>query len=373
MGGLPFFFTSREHQQKSETNQRYLKLTRSGCRDIVETKEESALYHTQKGVKRIMGELASDMQAKSAQKLVLKKENRKKWKQYRVLLLMLVPGMLYYLIFHYAPMYGVTLAFKDFRIMEGILGSPWAGFKHFEMIFSDPYFYAVLKNTLIISLYKLIFGFPVPIVFALLLSEIASVRYKKLVQTVSYLPHFISWVVLGGIFFMIFSLEGPVNAIVKLLGGDPVLYLADERYFRSILVITGIFQGFGWGSIIYFAAITNIDPQMHEAAVIDGAGRFQRMLYISLPMLAPVIAIMLILSMSGILDAGFDQIFNMYNPQVYHVADIIDTYVYRKGLIEMNYSYATAVGLFKSVIALVLIVVVNGVVKLLGQKDHALW
>jgi len=205
------------------------------------------------------------------------------------------------------------------------------------------------------------------------MSEIVSAKYKKLVQTVSYLPHFMSWVVLGGIFFTVFSLEGPVNSIVKLLGGDPVLFLADDRYFRSILVATSIYQGFGWGSIIYFAAITNIDPQLHEAAIMDGAGRFQRMIRISIPMLAPVIAIMLILSMSGILDAGFDQIFNMYNVKVYRVADIIDTYVYRKGLLEMNYSYATAVGLFKSAVALVLIVVVNQVVKRLGGRDHALW
>lgn len=294
-------------------------------------------------------------------------------KRYRVLLLMMVPAMVYYGIFHYAPMYGVLLAFKDYKLTEGIIGSPWAGWKHFETIFSDGYFYTILKNTLLISLYKLIFGFPIPILFALLMSEIASAKFKKLVQTVSYLPHFMSWVVLGGIFFTIFSLEGPVNSIVKLFGGDSVLFLADDRYFRTILVTTSIYQGFGWGSIIYFAAITNIDPQLHEAAIMDGAGRFQRMFRISIPMLAPVIAIMLILSMSGILDAGFDQIFNMYNVKVYNVADIIDTYVYRKGLLEMNYSYATAVGLFKSAVALVLIVAVNQVVKRLGGRDHALW
>ncbi|OXS58348.1 protein lplB [Cohnella sp. CIP 111063] len=294
-------------------------------------------------------------------------------KRYRVLLLMMVPAMAYYAIFHYAPMYGILLAFKDYKLTEGIVGSPWAGLKHFETVFSDSYFYTILGNTLVISLYKLVFGFPIPILFALLMSEIVSAKYKKLVQTVSYLPHFMSWVVLGGIFFTVFSLEGPVNSIVKLLGGDPVLFLADDRYFRSILVVTSIYQGFGWGSIIYFAAIANIDPQLHEAAIMDGAGRFQRMFRISIPMLAPVIAIMLILSMSGILDAGFDQIFNMYNVKVYRVADIIDTYVYRKGLLEMNYSYATAVGLFKSAVALVLIVVVNQVVKRLGGRDHALW
>ncbi|MCQ6563072.1 ABC transporter permease [Paenibacillus mendelii] len=302
-----------------------------------------------------------------------KSETWQKVKQYRVLLIMLIPGMLYYLIFHYLPMYGVVLAFKDFKITRGILGSPWVGLDVFNKVFSDNYFYVVLKNTIVISFYKLIFGFPVPIVFALLLSEISSAKFKKAAQTVSYLPHFISWVVLGGIFFTIFSLEGSVNTILQWFGVDPVLFMADDRYFRSILVATSIFQGFGWGSIIYFAAISSIDPQMYEAAIIDGAGRFKRMIYISIPMLVPVIAIMLILSMSGILDAGFDQIFNMYNIRVMNVSDIIDTYVYRKGLVEMNYSYATAVGLFKSLVALILIVSVNRVVKFIGGKDHALW
>lgn len=286
---------------------------------------------------------------------------------------MLVPGMMYYGVFHYLPMYGVVLAFKDFKITQGILNSPWIGFHWFEKVFSDPYFYTVLKNTLVISFYKLVFGFPVPILFALLLSEVSSAKFKKAVQTVSYLPHFISWVIMAGIFFTIFSMDGPINAMLQWFGADPMLFLADDRYFRSILVVTSIFQGFGWGSIIYFAAISNIDPQLYEAAVIDGAGRFKRMFFISIPMLAPVIAIMLILSMSGILDAGFDQIFNMYNPRVMNVSDIIDTYVYRRGLVEMDYSYATAVGLFKSAVALLLILVVNRIVKVIGGKDHALW
>ncbi|QHW35242.1 sugar ABC transporter permease [Paenibacillus rhizovicinus] len=304
---------------------------------------------------------------------MLRRSKMKKIKQYRVLLLMMVPAIVYYVVFQYLPMYGVLLAFKDFKILKGIMGSPWVGLDLFRTIFHDDYFYTVLKNTLIISLYKLLFGFPVPIVFALLLSEVTNGKYKRVVQTVTYLPHFISWVVLAGIFFSFFSLEGPLNTIIRFFGGNPVLFLADAGYFRSILVITGIFQSFGWGSIIYFAALSNIDPQLYEAAIIDGAGRFKRMFYISIPMLVPIIAIMLILSMSGVLDAGFDQIFNMYNTQVYNVADIIDTYVYRKGIVEMSYSYATAVGLFKSVVALILIFIVNRIVKLIGGKDHALW
>ncbi|WP_244364357.1 ABC transporter permease [Paenibacillus cellulositrophicus] len=298
---------------------------------------------------------------------------RKRLIQYRVLYFMLLPGIVYFIIFHYIPMYGVTLAFKDFIIKEGILGSPWVGSKHFEKAFTDPSFYQILKNTLLISIYKLIFGFPVPIIFAILVNEVSSLRFRKAVQTASYLPHFISWVVMGGIFIMIFSFDGPINELIKLFGGNPVLFMADERYFRSLLVITDIFKGFGWGSIIYFAAISGIDPQLYEAAVIDGAGRWKRTTMITLPMLVPVMAIMLILSMSNILDAGFDQIFNMYNPSVLNVSDIIDTYVYRKGLVEMQYSYSSAVGLFKSVIALILVLVVNRIVRTVGGREYALW
>lgn len=302
-----------------------------------------------------------------------KSEFRRKIKGYQVLYFMLLPGLLYFIIFHYVPIYGVVLAFKNFKIMQGIMASPWVGFEHFQKVFADPNFYRVLNNTLIISLYKIVFAFPIPILFALLLSEITRERFKRLVQTISYLPHFMSWVILAGIFISIFSLNGPVNAIVKLFGGDPVLFMADDRYFRSILVLTDIYQGFGWGSIVYFAAIAGIDPQLQEAAIMDGANRFKRMIYITLPMLLPVISIMLILRMAHVLDAGFDQIFNMYNPKVYGVSDILDTFVYRKGLLETNYSYATAVGLFKSVVALVLIVLVNKAVHMMGGKDHTLW
>ncbi|MCY9660692.1 ABC transporter permease subunit [Paenibacillus chondroitinus] len=304
---------------------------------------------------------------------ITKSEFRRKLKSYRVLYFMLLPGLLYFLVFHYIPIYGVVLAFKNFKIMQGIMASPWVGFDHFEKVFADPNFYRVLNNTLIISLYKIVFAFPIPIIFALLLSEITRERFKKLVQTISYLPHFMSWVILAGIFISIFSLNGPMNAIVKLFGGDPVLFMADDRYFRSILVLTDIYQGFGWGSIVYFAAIAGIDPQLQEAAIMDGANRFKRIIYITLPMLLPVISIMLILRMAHVLDAGFDQIFNMYNPKVYGVSDILDTFVYRKGLLETNYSYATAVGLFKSVVALVLIVLVNKAVHMMGGKDHTLW
>jgi putative aldouronate transport system permease protein len=313
------------------------------------------------------------VQTKSETAYNAKREIKKKIKDYKVLYYMLLPGLLFFILFHYVPMYGVVLAFKNFKIMQGIMASPWVGLDHFNKVFADPNFYRVLKNTIVISLYKITFTFPIPIIFALLLSEITNNRFKKLVQTVSYLPHFISWVIMAGIFISIFSLNGPVNVIVKLFGADPVLFMASDQYFRSVLVITDIYQGFGWGSIVYFAAIAGIDPQLQEAAIMDGAGRFKRILYITIPMLLPVISIMLILRMAHVLDAGFDQIFNMYNPKVYGVADILDTYVYRKGLVETNYSFATAVGLFKSVVALILIVLVNKAVTMMGGKDHTLW
>ncbi len=294
-------------------------------------------------------------------------------KKYKVLLLLMIPGLIYFIIFHYIPMFGVVLAFKDYKITEGILGSPWVGLENFEEVFSNRDFYLVLKNTLLISLYKLFFGFPAPIIFALLLNEVVNLKFKKFVQTISYLPHFISWVVLAGIFTVIFSLEGPINLFLSVLGVDPVIFLADERYFRSVLVITDIFKSFGWGSIIYFAAIAGIDQQLYEAAIIDGANRFKRIVYITVPMLVPVMVILLILNMAYILDAGFDQIFNMYNPSVYYVSDIIDTYVYRKGLVEMQYSYSVAIGLFKSVVALILILIVNRTVKKIGGGEHAIW
>jgi len=295
------------------------------------------------------------------------------FKKYRILLIMMIPAVLYVTIFNYVPIYGLLIAFEDFQITKGFFASPWVGFAHFEKAFQDPDFYLVLKNTVLISLYRMLWGFPIPILFALLLSEVKNIKFKKAVQTASYLPHFISWIILGGIFMSILSLDGPINALLGLFGIEPILFMADTSYFRSILVITSILASFGWSSIIYFAAITGIDPHLHEAAVVDGAGRVKRMIYITIPLLMPVISIMLVMSMSGILDAGFDQIFNMYNPKVYDVADIIDTYVYRKGLVDMDYGYATAVGLFKSVIGLILMLTANAVARRIGGGDYTLW
>lgn len=301
------------------------------------------------------------------------KQLGKEIKEYRQLLFMMAPAVLFFAIFSYVPMYGVVLAFKDFRIMDGIMASPWVGLKYFRKAFEDPYFLKTIENTLIISFGKLIFGFPLPILFVVLLNELKGNRFKKIVQTVSYLPHFMSWVILGSIFFSLLSLGGPVNSILEFLGFEKIMFMGTSSVFRQVLITTDVWKGFGWGSVLYLAAIAGIDQEMYEAAKVDGANRLHNILYITLPTILPVICINLILNLSGILNAGFDQVFNMYSETVYDVADIIDTYVYRIGLKSMQYSLSTAVGLFKSVIGLVMIILVNFVIGKVGGKENTLW
>ena len=280
------------------------------------------------------------------------------------LVLMFLPVLIYFLVFRYLPMYGITLAFKKFNLGLGILGSPWVGFDNFTTLFNTQTFLRAVRNTVIISLQRLVFSFPMPIVLALLLNEVRHLRFKKVVQTVSYLPHFLSWVILAGMFLQLLSPStGPVNHILTQWFGrsDPIFFLGDNTYFRGTLIVTDIWKGMGWGSVLYLATISGIDTSLYEAAVMDGASRMQRMWYITMPSLVPTISILLILNVGGILDAGFDQIFNMYNEAVYETADIIDTYVYRVGLGQMRYSLGTAVGLFKNVIGFFLVIVTNRV------------
>jgi putative aldouronate transport system permease protein len=311
----------------------------------------------------------------SEKKLQIKiKKTGKRMYKMRYYYLLILPTIVFFVIFHYVPMYGVTLAFKDFRFLDGILKSPWVGFEHFERLFGSKYFYQVLRNTIIISSYKLIFGFPAPIILALLLNEIRHSKFKRTIQTISYLPHFISWVVLAGIIMELLSpARGAVNYIRTLFGKEPIYFLAEPKYFRSILVITHIWQSVGWGTIIYLAAIAGIDQEQYEAAYIDGASRYQLVKYITLPSIRSVISVVFILNLGRILNAGFDQIFNLYNAQVYRVGDIIDTYVYRIGLIDMQYSFSTAVGLFKNVVGLILVLTSNFIIRRLGDGEHGLW
>lgn len=293
--------------------------------------------------------------------------------KYRALIVMILPALLFFAVFCYVPMYGVVLAFKDYSISKGIMGSDWVGLYYFNRLFSSDRFWEVLGNTLVISLLKLVIGFFPPILFALLLNEIRTKWFKKLTQTASYLPYFISWIVMAGIIREMFSANGVINQIVTAFGGEAQIWLSKKEYFRTILVSTDIWKGFGWGSIIYISALSGIDPQLYEAASLDGAGRIKKMLYITLPCLVPVITINLILSMGGVLNAGFDQIFNLVNPSVKSVADIIDTYVYELGIQKRDYSLSTAVGLFKSVIALIMVLGTNFAAKKINGEEFTLW
>ena len=284
---------------------------------------------------------------------------------------LLIPlGLLF--VFHYIPMYGILIAFKNYRIGDGILRSPWNNFQHFKDFFATPYFARILSNTLIISVLRLAFGFPAPIILALLLNEVGSMSYKRVVQSISYLPHFMSWVVLASILIEVLSPQrGIVGVIFTALGRRPPNLLLNRTFFRPMLVLTGIWQGVGWGTIIYLAAISSIDPEMYEAAEIDGASRLQRTMAITIPSLIPVITIIFILNIGGIMNAGFDQIFNLYSPAVYEVADIIDTFVYRVGLQERRFDFATAVGLFKNVIGVALLLATNAVTK--RFSEYGIW
>ena len=286
-------------------------------------------------------------------------------------LFMLIP-VAYYIIFKYVPMYGLVIAFKDFRVGLGIFGSPWVGLRHFERLFRTPDFYKIISNTLLLNVYTLVFGFPVPIILAILLNEVRSAAYKRINQSVLYLPHFISWVVLAGIFIQMLSPStGIVNMILKAFGITPIYFMASNFWWPIMFVISGIWQGAGWGSIIYLAAVSAIDPELYEAARIDGANKGQQIWHITLPCIKATIAIMLILRMGSMMDIGFEHIFNLQNSAVYNVADVISTYVYRTGIRGTQYSFTTAIGLFQSAISLILIITTNKITRMLGE--NSLW
>jgi putative aldouronate transport system permease protein len=285
---------------------------------------------------------------------------------------MIAPVLLYFLIFNYVPMIGLVIAFKNYVLSDGIFGSEWVGLANFQRLFDSPDFPKAIRNTLTISLLRLFFGFAAPIILALLLNELRLALYKRVIQTVSYLPHFFSWVILGGIFIMMLSGNGPINHIVKLIKGSAIPFLSEDYWFITILVVTGIWQSVGWGAIIYLAALSGINPDMYEAAMVDGAGRWKQVWHITIPSLMPTIITLFILSLGGILTAGFDQIYNLYNPMVYDVSDIIDTYVLRR-MMDMDLGLATAAGMFKSVVGLVLIVGANSIAKKMSGGEQGVW
>ena len=273
--------------------------------------------------------------------------------------MMLAPGMMFLILFSFIPMFGIIMAFQDYIPTKGILGSPWVGLDNFKYMLEIPDSMSILKNTLIIAIGKIILSTIVPITFALLLNEIRIKWAKKTIQTVVYLPHFLSWAVLAVVVANIFSFEGPVNAFLGMFGIKPTLFLASNTWIRPILIGTDVWKEFGYGSIVYLAALTGIDSGLYEAAAIDGANRYKQLINITIPGILPIIMLMTAINLGNILNAGFDQVFNLYNPIVYETADIIDTYVYRVGLVGMQYSFATAVGLLKSVVGCILLVSAN--------------
>lgn len=281
--------------------------------------------------------------------------------------LMLLPGVIILLIFSYIPMLGIVMAFQDYVPAKGFFHSKWVGLENFKYMFSLPDCGLIFSNTIIIAVLKLIAGLIVPVVFALLLNEIRVRSLKRTIQTIVYLPHFLSWVVLASVIMNIFAYDGPVNQVLSKMSIQPILFMASNTWFRPILVATDVWKEFGFNSVIYLAALTAIDPGLYEAASIDGANRFKQLIHVTLPGITPTIVLMSALALGKVLNAGFDQIFNLYNPLVYKTADIIDTYVYRVGLINMQYSLATAVGLLKSVVSLILLASSNWLAKKLAN------
>lgn len=277
----------------------------------------------------------------------------------------------YYVVFHYFPMYGVIIAFKDYSVFNGIMGSPWAGLKHFENFLSDPYFYKLFTNTILIGIYHILFSFPAPIILALLFNELKQARFKRFVQTVSYLPHFLSTVVVVGMIVNFFSFNGIVNAVLGKLGFAPVHFLMLPEWFRTIYIGSEIWQTIGWGAIIYMAALTSIDPQLYEAAKIDGAGRWKQMLNVTLPGIAPTIIILFIFNAGAVMTVSFEKILLLYNGSNADASDVISLFVYRRGLVSSDFSYATAVGLCNSVIALIFLVSANKLSKKVSETS--LW
>lgn len=272
---------------------------------------------------------------------------------------MMLPGMIFLIIFSFIPMFGIVMAFQNYIPAKGISGSSWVGFDNFKFMLQIPDSKQIFANTIIIAVWKIIVGTLVSIIFALLLNEIRVRFAKRFMQTVVYLPNFLSWAILATVVMNIFSYEGPINAFLGWFGIDPILFMASNDWFRPMLVLTDVWKGFGYGSIIYLASLTSIDPGQYEAASIDGANRFKQLWYITLPGLLPTIILVTTLNLPNVLNAGFDQIFNLYNPLVYQSADIIDTYVYRVGLVERQYSLGTAVGLLRSVVGIILILSAN--------------
>ena len=297
------------------------------------------------------------------------------WRLYRRhkgLLVLVLPGVLFFLLFNYLPMLGLVIAFKDFRLVDGVMGSAWSGLDNFRRLFGGADFPLALRNTVTISLLRLCFGFFAPIALALMLNEVRLSWYKRTIQTVTYSPYFLSWVILGGIFLIMFAQNGPVNQMAMMVGIEPIEFLTNDFWFIVVIIATGIWQAAGYGAVIYLAALSGISPDLYEAAVVDGAGRWKQTWHITIPGLIPTIVTLFILNLGHVLNAGFDQIYNMYNPMVFDAADIIDTYVLRR-IVLMDFGLATGAGLFKSVVGLMMVVLANSLARRVSGGEQGIW
>jgi putative aldouronate transport system permease protein len=287
----------------------------------------------------------------------------------KYLYLMLLPGVLYFIVFKYIPMFGLVMAFQDYKPFLGFIDSPWVGFKHFERFFSELQFWMLFRNTALLALYSLVFYFPLPILLALMLNEVRHEAYKRTIQTFVYVPHFVSWVVVVGIFYLLFTTEGGlINELIYRLTGSKISFLLAPEWFRPMIIFQQIWKEVGWGTIIFLAALAGVDPQLYEAARIDGANRWRQIWHITLPAIRSTIVILLILRLGNFLDSGFEQIFLMLTPTNREVGEVFDTYVYVKGLTQLQYSYSAAVGMFKSVVGLILVVGANWLAKRFGEE-----
>ncbi|MFM9278816.1 ABC transporter permease [Paenibacillus jiagnxiensis] len=292
-------------------------------------------------------------------------------KVYWPLYVMAIPGIVFLIVFKFIPLAGAVIAFKDYSVFQGFIDSPWVGLKHFSTLLHHPDFARVFGNTLMLGFFKLVLIFPVPVLLALMINEIRKSALKKGIQTALYIPHFLSWVIVGGILFDFFSLSGLFNIIIGWFGQDAVLAMQESAYFRPIYVLASIWRDAGWGTVVYMAAISAIDPQLYESAMIDGASKFRQIRHITFPLLLPTVLVLFLLEIGNFLDLGFDQVYNLLTPMTYNVGDILDTYVFRTGIQQGQYSFATAVGLFQSVIGFIMVYIFNKLSK--KVSDGGLW
>jgi putative aldouronate transport system permease protein len=297
---------------------------------------------------------------------------QKRWHNSKYLMLLFLPALIYYLLFKYVPMFGILISFKDYNTFKGVWASEWVGLKYYSLFFNSPDFLKLLKNTVLLGIYKVVFGFPAPIILALLLNEVRRATLKRFVQSISYLPHFISNVVVVSMMFLFLSpTSGLVNNVIEWFGYDAMNFMQNEDYFRAIYILSEIWQHVGWETIIYLAALSAIDPQLYEAARVDGANRRHQLLHITIPGIRPAIIILFILNIGHVLDIGFEKVLLMLNPSIYATADVLSTYVYRTGIQSMNYSYATAIDLFSSIINLFFILTANWISR--RTSETSLW